>query len=135
MQPRHILTFSAVLLFALGAAALFAADELSQLVSTRPTPLVEAVVQLVAAGLLALAINNWMSRGARIGGIYGRPLGMANLTLHLIAAISLGRAAASGETAPWVIVIAIVFAALCAAFGWLVFIRDPLAAEPGATQP
>lgn len=134
MQPRRLLTLSALILFILGASALFAADELAKLLASPPTPLAEGVVQLAAAGLLAVAINNWMSRGTRIGGIYARPLGMANLTLHLIAGISLGRAAASEGAPPWLMAPAVLFAILAAAFAWLVFLRDPLAGEVPGSQ-
>jgi hypothetical protein len=135
MQPRFILTVSAILLFMMGAGALFAADELAKLVSTRPTPSAELVIQLAAAGLLSLAANNWMSRGSRFGGIYGRPLGLANLTLHFIAALSIGRAVTSGDAPAWVIAPAVVFAVLFAAFAWVVFLRDPLAGDTGTARP
>ena len=48
------------------------------------------------AGLyLGLAMLSWMSRGQAIGGIYGRPLVMANFTFLLIGTLSVLKAPAT----------------------------------------
>ncbi len=52
-----------------------------------------------------------MGRGAIYGGIYGRPIVMANLTLGLITTISLVTAQLGGMLPPWGWVIAGIFGA------------------------
>jgi hypothetical protein len=81
--------------------------------------------QLLAAALLALAALNWLSRNALLGGIYGRPVVMANAVFHFVAAMVLLRLITTrgGSTAPWLLVVPIV--GLAGAYGWLL-LRGPL---------
>ena len=53
-------------------------------------------VQTVGAAYLAFAMLNWMSRGSTIGGIYGRPLVVANVVHFTMVAILLIKWAGSG---------------------------------------
>ena len=75
--------------------------------------------QLLGAAWLGLAALNWMHRSTRLGGIYGRPVVMANLVFYFVATTTLLRPAL-GAAAPgalrWVTVpcvaLAIIYAAL-----------------------
>jgi len=49
--------------------------------------------QLLGAAWLAVAALNWLQRESILGGIYGRPVVLANVALYLISALSLIRAA------------------------------------------
>lgn len=124
---RSILTLSAIVLFIAGGAALFAADEVARWLDPAPSRAMPLMVQLAASGLLGFAAMNWMSRGNRIGGIYGRPIGIGNLLLFLTAALSLGKPAMSGDLPAAVAIVTAAFALLAVSFAWLVFVHDPLA--------
>jgi hypothetical protein len=88
-----ITTSSALVLAAGGVMLLFGSDVL--LAKAIPGAPAAATVlgQLVAAGWLAIAGLNWNQRRMIVGGIYGRPMVLANLALYLISACSLARPA------------------------------------------
>lgn len=82
------MTISAAALFLLGGAGLFAAPEAAAWLGAPGAGRASTVVQIAAGAMLGLAIMNWLSRNSRIGGIYARPLCLANL---LFSALSTGR--------------------------------------------
>ena len=49
--------------------------------------------QLLAAAWLGLAALNWLTRSGPLGGIYGRPIVLANTSLYFISAAVLVNAA------------------------------------------
>lgn len=110
---------SALVLLVSGLALLFAPDVLLPAVAPGFPPAAVWLGQLLAAAWLGVAALNWLQRGARLGGIYGRPIVFTNLALYLISALSLLRALFGG-TPPkqlWFVfllttVLAIVYGAL-----------------------
>lgn len=127
MPGRTILTASAVLLFLIGAAALFAPEEAGTILFGGASPGQAIAFQLAAAGLLGFAVMNWMSRRNRIGGIYARPLGLGNLRLFAVDSLSIGRGAASGALPTAALALAALLGLAALAFAWLVLASDPLA--------
>ena len=130
MSGRLILSVSAGILFLCGGAALFAADEVGRMIDPAPSPALPLVVQLAATGLLGFSILNWMSRGSRIGGIYSRPIGIANLFLFTTAALTFGKAVAAEKLPASAAGLCIIFSALAFSFAWLLFVHDPLSGDP-----
>jgi len=128
MPGRLILTASAIVLGVFGAVALFAPDELSPIFGA-PSTALSTAIQLIGSGFLGFAGLNWMSRGNRIGGIYARPLGIGNLMLFTTAALTVGRAATTGQIPSASLGLCAVLGLLAASFAWLVFLHDPLS-EP-----
>jgi len=125
-QPgRLILSICALILGLAGVAAMFAPEEIEYYVAGANSPALPLAIQLAGSGLLGFAFLDWMSRGIRIGGIYGRPVAIANLVLTTTAAFALGKAAA-GAPHPGLIALTAVFGALAVAFAWLAFAHDPL---------
>jgi hypothetical protein len=85
---------SAAVLLAGGLALLFASDALLPIL-VPGFPVTGAWLgQLLGAAWLGVAALNWLQRGARLGGIYGRPVVLANLVLYFVGALSLLRALA-----------------------------------------
>jgi hypothetical protein len=84
---------SAAVLLVAGIALLFVPDTvLPRLVPAYP----EAALwlgQLLGAAWLGMAALNWLNRSTVLGGIYGRPVVMANLALYCVSALVLLRAA------------------------------------------
>jgi len=119
---RQILSVAAIVLAVAGVAAMFAPDEIGRSLAPGSSAGGSLALQLAGSGLLGFACMDWMSRGVRIGGIYGRPLAIGNLVLCTTAALALAKAAPSTP----VVILAILFGALALAFAWLAFAHDPL---------
>lgn len=102
---RPYLQASAILLGALGNALLFAPLETSAAFGWRGTS--PAAASLAAGGVLAIAILNWMGRGAVYGGIFGRPIILANLTLSMCGGLALLKLQLTGGAPPmgWIPVV------------------------------
>lgn len=101
---RSILMASALFFATLGGAMLFAPVEVADAFGWTAG---EAVGSLAAGGLLALAILDFTARGAIHGGIYGRPIVLANLIFVLTAGLALLRwqlSATPAEPLGWLLV-------------------------------
>ena len=89
-----LLRASALLLGALGLALLLAPEEASAALGWGTTS--SAAASLAAGGVLAIAILNWMGKRAVYGGIFGRPIVLANLTLSMCGGLALLRMQLAG---------------------------------------
>ncbi|MDF1505788.1 hypothetical protein [Roseisolibacter sp. H3M3-2] len=115
---------SAALLLAGGATLLFAPDVvLPALVPGFPRD-GAWLGQLLGAAWLGAAALNWLQRGALLGGIYGRPVVMANTALYFVSAASLLRALLGGAAPRAAWVVAAPATALAVAYGALL-LRGP----------
>lgn len=94
MSSRTILTITSLLLFAVGGLAVFAADEVADLMDLEVSFETRIFAEFAGIGMLALAIQNWMSPGRPIGGVYARPLGLGNLLFFSTSALGIFSAAA-----------------------------------------
>ncbi len=79
------------------------------------------LMQVLGALYFAFAMLNWMSRGNPIGGIYNRPVAVANFTHFMIATFALLRQT-GGDRRIWVI--AAVYLIFSVIFGLILF-RQP----------
>lgn len=125
MISTQIARASAGLLLLGGLALLFAADViLPRLVPGFP-PAGAWLGQLLAAAWLGLGALNWLSRATLLGGIYGRPVVMANAVLYFVAATVLAKIVVRRDAPPalWGLVVPI--AIFAGVYGWLLF-RGPL---------
>jgi hypothetical protein len=119
---------SAALLMFAGLALLFAADDILPR-AIRGLPASGAWVgQLLGSAWLALAALTWLNRGARLGGIYGRPVVLANAIVYFVSAIVLLKNVTRQDAPAVVAVFAILFSVLAVAYGWLMF-RGPFAGD------
>jgi hypothetical protein len=123
------MTISSLLLALAGAACLFMPAELAASLDADGSKPLQMLVQVTGALYLGFAMANWTGKGLAIGGIYGRPLSIANFTHFFIGAIALLKFLPSGEINwPFATILAVyvVFAVL---FGYLVFFH-----RSGASQ-
>ena len=116
-------TSAAVLLFG-GTALLFAPDALLPALVPSFPPGATWLGQLLGAAWLGIAALNWLQRSVVLGGIYGRPVVLANLSLYFISALSLLRPLANGAASPMVWAVAGPAGALAVAYGALL-LRGP----------
>ncbi len=122
---------SAAALLVGGLALLFGADALLPALVPGVPRAAAWLGQLLGAAWLALAALNWLQRATTLGGIYGRPLVLANLVLYGVSAASGLRALPTGGARLWLV--AAPAALLAGVYGVLLF-RGPLDPIPGAAR-
>ena len=128
MISRLVSRTSAVVLSFCGFTLLFAADAvLPQLVPGFPRQ-AAWLGQLLGAAWVAVAALDWISQFALLGGIYGRPVVVANAVLYFVTAMSALRAASRVPDALAVWVIGGVAAVGALVYGWLMF-RGPVESD------
>ena len=124
MNSARVSAASAIVLLVAGAALLFAADDiLPRLVPGFPET-GAWLGQLLGGAWLAIAVLNWLSRGARLGGIYGRPVVLANATVYFVGAMVLLKIVARPGASIPIIIATILFVIFAALYAWLLF-RGP----------
>ena len=92
--PNGLLSLSAATYFAAAIPLLFAPEETSALLGGSVAAGQIAILQVLGSALLGFALLNWSNRYSQLGGIYGRPLVLANLAHAMTAFLLLVRAAA-----------------------------------------
>jgi hypothetical protein len=120
-MSSHIARASALALLLFGFLLLFAADEILPRVIPGFPVAGAWIGQLVAAGWLALAAMNWLTRSTLLGGIYGRPVVIANTALYFVSATVLLRAAMRPGAVSTLWFPALVASLFAAAYGRLLF--------------
>lgn len=120
-RPNPLLTVSAVLFFVAAVPLLFAPQELLGWAGDVETPGRVAVLQVLGSALFGYSMLNWANRYARVEGIFGRPLLIANLAHAASAALLLLRVAIGMDFAPVVAVPTAIYLLLAVAFGARLF--------------
>jgi len=110
LSTRVIMMASSGALFVAGVALLFAPDETLRALGLAEGSAVTG--QVLGALYLGAAAANWVARGSMIGGIYARPLTVANFVHFVIGATVLARGIA-GAT--------LNVGYVCVTLGYLVF--------------
>jgi len=119
---KTILGSSALLLAFAGLGLTFFPDELAQSLDLPDLTAVTLLIQVIGAMYFGFAMLNWMSRRSLIGGIYNRPIAIANMTHFMMVGIALTKLMVSQVQLPqifWLITVIYVVYALI--FGWLLF--------------
>lgn len=112
---------SAVLLAFGGIALLFMPDSILPVLAPGIPDTATWPGQLVGAGWLAIAALNWLNKRTLIGGIYGRPLVLANLILYFISTMVLLRALRDAATAPALWWLAVPVVVMTVVYGVVLF--------------
>ncbi len=121
MPAKLLLTIASCILGAPGVFLLFAPDLALSSLGGIPSPQAQLFTQLAGGLAMALSINNWMARGAAIGGIYGRPLLMTDLCAFFIIGLGLVKAPRELAGHPIIIAVGVLFLLCGLAFGRLLF--------------
>ncbi len=119
-RSKLLLSAAAVFFGAAGAGATFLPQELLVHVRQPDARILVVFIQALGALYLAFAMLDWMSRGSTIGGIYGRPLVIANFLYFTMTAIVLVRWAAAGAP-PGIFVLAGLHILFAVCFGAVMF--------------
>lgn len=123
MNTRILMSISAVFLAMLGAGVTFMPQEFLSLVDAPSEAVSVLLLQLLGASYLGFAALNWMNKGNRIGGIYFRPVSMANFFNFSVGSISLVKWIISNELLPELGVIALFYSVFAVWFGIVMFSR------------
>ncbi len=87
---KIVLVSSAAFNAVLGILFTFLPQETGSWIGTAEQTGADLVItQILGSALLGIAVTNYMSRGAVIGGIYGKPLLLGNLIFHLASGLGL----------------------------------------------
>jgi hypothetical protein len=121
VKTKVILVASSLLLALGGLAALFMPQEVLSHFGVVPTAPLPLLVQIGGALYLGAAAMNWTARGSPLGGIYNRPVGMANLVHFFIGAAALAKALFNGGISAEGWIIFVVYAVFGVAFALVVF--------------
>ena len=89
VKTHWLMISSTTVLAVIGIALSFLPRECLTMAGAEASPRVVVLAQLTGAMALAWAILDWMSRGQRIGGIYNRPLALANWLHFLMGSLAL----------------------------------------------
>jgi hypothetical protein len=123
MNTKILMASSALVMAALGVAATFLPQEIIASLGGGTGRTLPLLVQILGAAYLGFAMLNWMAKESLIGGIYSRPVSMANFLHFAIAGIALVKAVAAGERAVIVLACTVIYVIFALAFGAVVFGR------------
>jgi len=120
------MTLSAIILALIGISLIFLPNEILDYLELSVSETLQLLMQIIGSLYFALAILNWMSKGSFIGGIYNRPIAMANLTHFVIAGLALIKGILANPSLSYVIwSIAIIYSIFAIFFGIVAF-RHPV---------
>jgi Na+-driven multidrug efflux pump len=125
MNTKWLMTASALLMGAVGIILTFAPQEISAYLSNQSAANSGYILfQVLGALYFAFGMVNWTAKGNLIGGIYGRPIAIGNLTHFVVGALALVKGYfALHQTV--VLVAAVVYAVLATLF-MIVFFTHPV---------
>ena len=125
MNTKIILTSSATVLGFAGLILTFMPDEVLKYFDFQTTPSPQLLLQILGAFYFSFAMLNWMTKESLIGGIYNRPIALANFTHFLIAGLALLKGVLSHPGLPYLIwSMAGIYSVFAISFGIILF-RHP----------
>ena len=122
MNTKILMTLSAIILALIGISLIFLPKEILDYLELSVSETLQLLMQIIGSFYFAFAILNWMSKGSIIGGIYNRPIAMANLAHFVIAGLALIKGILANPSLSYVIwSIAIIYSIFAILFGIVAF--------------
>ena len=135
MNTKPLMVASAIFLGVIGIAFTFLPDELLHYFQINTVKPLLLVLQLLGALYFSLAILNWMAKGSVIGGIYNRPIAIANFAHFLIGGLALLKAVFNTAHLPLAIyILAGIYAVFAFLFWWLFSHNPPMRTNAKVNQ-
>ncbi|MGZ3838619.1 MAG: hypothetical protein ACXVMS_10135 [Flavisolibacter sp.] len=126
INTKLIMTASASSLALLGITLTFLASETANYLQAGNLTIVQLLFQVVGALYLGFAALNWMAKAHTMGGIYSRPLVMANFGNYFIGGLAILKCLKSHPDLPTIIwIIGCVYAIFAVLFAFILF-RSPV---------
>ena len=127
INTKFLMTSSAVLLAVIGLFLSFLTTETASYFQFATTGIASVFFQILGALYFAFAMLNWMTKDNVMGGIYNRPIAVANLTHFLIGGLALLKNLIRHPDLPQIIwLLAGMYAVFAILFG-MIFFRSPVA--------
>lgn len=126
MNTKIVMTSSAVLMGIVGISFTFLPSEIMIYFEVEPSKFLQMMIQILGALYFAFAMLNWMSKESFIGGVYNRPIAIANLTHFLIVALALVKNVFSSEEWSLILVIVTTLYSLFAILFGIILFKHPL---------
>ena len=122
MNTKSLMTSSAIILALIGISLIFFPKEILNYFELSVSDTLELLMQIIGSFYFAFAMLNWMSKGSLIGGIYNRPIALANWTHFFIAVLALIKGVLANPSLSYVIwSIAIIYSIFAILFGIVLF--------------
>jgi hypothetical protein len=121
MKTKALMIASSIWLAAAGLSALFAPEELLKLFSLPQIAPLPVLIQLAGTLYLSFALMNWTAKDNIIGGVYLRPISLANFAHFMMGALTLLKYQSPNGTGSSLWIVFAVYALFAALFTWLVF--------------
>lgn len=115
------MTISSLVLGLTGVFTLFAPDVLLVILGVPMSNSFSVVIQLLGALYFSMAMMNWTAKDSAIGGIYARPVSLANFAHFFMGALLLIRNQLSSGSNLLIVLVLIVYVVFATLFYWLVF--------------
>ena len=129
MNTKIFMTFSSLTLAVAGIFTLFAPEVLLSALGVAVTAQLSVLVQLLGALYFSFALMNWTAKDSAIGGIYARPVSLANFSHFFAGTLLLVKYLFSNEFNLPILLILILYAIFAVVFYWLVFRATGLKAQ------
>ena len=98
INTRLLMGASALAMGVWGLILSFLPQEALSFAGLSPDGFLPVLVQVAGAMYLGFAMMNWMAKASLIGGIYNRPIVMANMLHFVVAALALIKAALAARS-------------------------------------
>ena len=134
VNTKLLMTSSSLILALAGMFALFAPDVLLALFGTPMADPLSALIQLMGALYFSMAMMNWTAKDSAIGGIYARPVSLANFVHFFIGTLLLAKVVLSSEFNVPIVLLLAVYAIFAILFYWLVFRATGIKVDKNAQQ-
>jgi hypothetical protein len=129
MSTKIITTYCSIFLAAAGLVLTFMPEETLRFLNSGSSTHSRLFAQTLGALYFSFAMLDWMSGESVVGGIYNRPVAVANFTHFYMAGIALVKGLMSDQDLPVLIwAVAITYMILAVVFGVLLF-RHPVKQE------
>lgn len=126
MNTKLVMTLSAAILGLAGIALTFLPAEILTGLAISPSKPQEYLLQIIGALYFAFAMLNWMTKSSLIGGIYNRPVAVANFTHFVIVALAMVKGVISNPGLPvGILATTLIYSIFAVLFGIILF-RHPI---------
>jgi hypothetical protein len=131
---RLLMSAAAIVLGSVGVACLFAPDLVLGSIAGDISPGAMLLAQVLGTLSLGFAALDWMWKGNRLGGIYGRPIVLANVLHFVSTALVMFKALSREPTLRALWPLAAVYAVFAMGFFVLLF-HHPTAPDTSRPSP
>ena len=129
MNTKILMTSSSLFLALAGVFLLFVPDVLLSALGVSVTAQASVLVQMLGALYFSFALMNWTAKDSAIGGIYARPVSLANFSHFFSGALLLVKFLFSNPFSIPIFLVTLLYAVFAVIFYWLVFRATGLKAQ------